>query len=321
MKFPHLSLLVPAVATAALALAPGHATAETAYGLTSTSQLVQFDTSSPSNTTFLVGALTPAAGQQIVGIDFQPASFGNSGGPTLFALGYNTSTNFAQIYTINVSSGALTAVGSGATIGTGAVGSFGFDFNPMSGGIRVVLGTTTNNNYRFSAATGALAGTDTALAYASGDTGNPTGGPASQPQIVGAAYTNNFAGTASTTLYGYDFGRDALVMIGSTGGAPNSPNSGILTTVGLFPAASQAQTSAVGFDISSATGTAFLSSQGNAGTNFYTVNLANGQPTLAGNFGAFTVNDFAVVPEPGSVALSALGLGALAVAVRRRKKA
>ena len=321
MMFSRLTYLAPALAAAALSLvAPGRASAETAYGLTTGSQLIRFDTANPAGASLLGTTSGLTAGQQLVGIDFQPSSFG--GTPTLFALGYNLSSNVAQLYTVSLSTGALTTFGTATQLGSATSGnttSFGFDFNPSSGGIRIVASAATStgqSNFRFNA-TGTALTVDTALAYAAGDSGAGT-----SPQLVGAAYSNNFAGTATTTLYGYDFGRDALVTIGSLNGSPNSPNTGLLNTVGLFGAAFAAQTAAVGFDISSATGTAFLSSQSLAGTtNLYTVNLANGTPTLAGNFGAFTVLDFSVVPEPGSVALSALGLGALGVAVRRRKKA
>ena len=323
MKFPRLSLLVPTVAAAgALSLLPDRASAETAYGLTSTSQLISFDTSNPSGA-FQVGTLAPTGGQQIVGIDFQPSSFG--GTPTLYALGYNSSTNFVQLYTVNLSSGALTTFGTGQQLGTGTSGStnaFGFDFNPSSGGIRIIASSATStgqNNFRFNA-TGTTLTTDTSLAYAAGDSG-----AGQTPQIVGAAYTNNFAGTPTTTLYGYDFNRDALVTVGSLNGSPNSPNGGMLNTVSLF-ASGFAQTSAVGFDISRATGTGFLSAQNLQGQSvLYSIaGLAAGTPgtpTALGNFGAFNVTDFSVIPEPGSVALSALGLGALVVAIRRRKQA
>ena len=65
-------------------------------------------------------------------------------------------------------------------------------------------------NLRLNPNNGAVAGVDTALAFAAGDAN-----AGQNPNLVGSAYTNNFAGSTSTTLYGIDSNRDALVTQGS----------------------------------------------------------------------------------------------------------
>ena len=74
--------------------------------------------------------------------------------------------------------------------------------------------------------TGGLAGTDTNLAYVAGDPNF-----ANNPNVTHSAYTDNFAGATTTTLYGIDAGLDILVRQGGLNGTP-SPNLGGLTTIG-----------------------------------------------------------------------------------------
>lgn len=299
------------------------AKAETGYAL-SGSGLYQFDSASPSSATFLGSFSGLGSGQSIVGIDVRPFN------GQLFAFGFNPSTLLMQVYTVNLGAPAptggptvaLTAVGSGFTLtGTDPNAAFGIDFNPTVDRIRIV--TSTGTNYRAVPTTGALAATDTALAYASGDPGFGTA-----PQMVGAAYTNNFNGGGTTTLYGYDFTNDALVTIGGLNGSP-SPNLGQVFTIGnvtLGGASGIAENRTVGFDISGVTGAAYLFGSFTFGSNptiqsntLYTINLANAQLTSLGSFG-FAVQDIAFIPEPGTYALCLTGLAGL-LALRRRRQA
>jgi Domain of unknown function (DUF4394) len=49
--------------------------------------------------------------------------------------------------------------------------------------------------------------------------------------LYGLAYTNSIAGATTSTLYGYDYGNDRLVVLGGGAGIP-SPNTGQLFTIG-----------------------------------------------------------------------------------------
>ncbi|HEY8460829.1 MAG TPA: DUF4394 domain-containing protein [Blastocatellia bacterium] len=152
--------------------------------------------------------------------------------------------------------------------------SFGFDFNPVPDLIRVT--SDADQNLRVNPNTGAVAGADQTLAFAAGD---PNEG--ANPNIVGSAYTNSFLGAKTTTLYGIDANLGALVMQGSAGGAPVSPNSGQLFTVGSLGVPTGG---AVGFDIVSPTNAAFASftPSGANQSQLYNVNLNTGAATLIG---------------------------------------
>ena len=229
--------------------------AELIYAVTTTNVLLGFDSATPGTVT-TIGAITGLqAGESIVAIDLRPAT------GQLYGLG-----STSRLYTINPATAAATQVGSaGAFTLSGTF--FGFDFNPTVDRIRVV--SDAEQNLRLNPNDGALTLADSALAFAAGDPNF-----AQNPSVVGSAYTNNFAGAVTTTLYGIDAVANVLVT-------QNPPNSGTLNTVGLLGAV---VTGAVGFDISGVTGTAYASlSQGAALNPFFTVNLATGAATLVGN--------------------------------------
>ena len=246
------------------------------FALAGANDLISFRPGAPGVLLSNVAVTGLQGGEALVGIDFRPAS------GRLFGLG---STN--QVYEIDTTSGAATAVGgplAQALAGT----SFGVDFNPVADRIRVV--SDQDQNLRINPATGALAAVDTALAYAAGDAN-----AGADPNLVGSAYDGNAPASTSTTLYGIDSNLDVLVLQGSTGGTPVSPNTGQLTTVGglgldVGPTA--------GFDVSALGGgfAAFAAPTASTST-FYTINLATGVATAQGAIGATTlVRDIAVEP-------------------------
>ena len=104
---------------------------------------------------------------------------------------------------------------------------FGMDFNPTVDRLRIV--SDTGQNLRVNVDTGAAL-VDGALQFAAGD---PNAG--TTPQVVAAAYSNNFGNAVSTTLYTLDLATQSLLTQ-----AP--PNAGTLNTIGslsgiLFPEA------------------------------------------------------------------------------------
>src|SRR5262245_39038652 len=180
-----------AVALGPLALGPGRAEAEFLTGLTSTGNLVTFDSATPGTIGSSVAITGLQGGETLLGIDRRPAN------GVLYGLG-----STSRLYTINTISGAATQVGSAGAFTLSGT-SFGFDFNPVPDRIRVVSTDTTN--IRLNPNDGTLAGTDTPLAYAAGDSGAGL-----TPRIVGSAYTNNVSGTVVTTLFDIDSNRDVL---------------------------------------------------------------------------------------------------------------
>jgi hypothetical protein len=295
------------VALGSLALGSGRASAESLLVSTTTNNLVMFDSADPGTIISSVGISGLEAGETLLGIDRRPAD------GFLYGLG-----STSRLYTINTTTGVATAVGgspfSPALTGT----SFGFDFNSVADRIRVV--TTDTTNFRLNPNTGTVAGTDTPLAYAAGDSGAGI-----TARVVASAYTNNVSGAAATTLFGIDSNRNVLVMQGGPNGTP-SPNGGVLTTIGGGLGFDTSDL--VGFDISGLSGVAYASMTppGGQASELFTIDLATGGAALVGTIGrGLTVTGLAAisgdaVPEPAGFVLMGVGsFGLLVVAARRHR--
>lgn len=271
----------------ALAVDPGLGTQQ--------QRLISFDVSSPG--TLLSDRVITGlgSGEILKGIDFRPAT------GELFALAIAPSPTLggnstSRLYRIDLGSGFATPVGSGITPTIGANNFVAFNFNPVPDRIRAV-GNVSKQNIRINPNDGTLAGTDTNVAYASGDPN-----ASDQPNIVALAYNNNNAGATSTTAFGIDAraagGTARLVTIGSrdfpnppASGTATSPNTGQLFTVADIRNANgeTLQTiNFVGFDITSS-GVAYLSlTPGipfNSTSSFYTLDTTSGTATLVGRIG------------------------------------
>src|SRR5688572_14731650 len=249
----------------------------TAVGLTADDELVTFDTATPGTASAPVAVTGLTGPETLVGIDFRPAT------GQLFGLG-----STGQIYTINRTSGAATAVGSTPLTLSGT--NFGTDFNPAVDRLRVVA--DSDINLRANPATGApITPADTNLAYDAGDTNN-----GDDPSVVAVAYSNNVASAATTTLYGIDSTNDSLVTQGSENGTPVSPNAGTLFTVGTLGVDVSGQG---GMDIGESDNTAFAAfvSQGGTASTLYTINLDTGAATSVGAIGSnLVLKDLSVAP-------------------------
>jgi hypothetical protein len=283
------------VAVLALALP---AQAERIYGLTNFQELVTFD-----GDVRTVTATTPLAGFSIVGeilvsIDVRPAT------GELYGL-----SNQNNLYKINPLTGARSQVG--ATLGTAPMGNLkAIDFNPTVDRIRLVSSGGAPNNLRVHPDTGAVVMTDGTLAFIDG-VGDPNQGDT--PAVVNAAYTNSFAGAASTTLYNLEAGNDIL-----TRQAP--PNDGKLNTIGPLGFDLVTSGGFTGFDISGASGRAYLTGNSLVGggltaNSLYQVNLATGAASLLGAVSGVngTFRDVAIAPVPEPASLALVGLAGLAL--------
>jgi MYXO-CTERM domain-containing protein len=308
--------LLATVCTAMCATAPLHA--ETIYGMTAVNSsglsagvgLVRFDSATPGTVTTIGSFSGVVAGQALRSIDFRPAD------GQLYALSSGTTAGtaaLAQLYTVNLATAALTKVGAAGFSLTGNTATrIEMDFNPVADRVRIIVGGTTNRSYRADPNTGALVATDTSIDYAVGDPLAGTG-----PIVLAAAYSNNVAGAASTTLYAWDFNTDALTTVGGLNGVP-SPNGGQMFTVATPPGgALLVNQSGIGMDISGASGVLYVTHDDPATGSFmslFTRNLSTGAQSLVGNYptGLFVADiSVAVVPEPATWAMAALGLAGL----------
>ena len=237
-----------------LAVGSGPVCAELLTGTTTTGNLVTFDSATPGTIMTTVGVTGLQTGETLLGIDRRPAS------AVLYGLG-----STSRLYTINTTTGAATQVGSAGAFALSGT-AFGFDFNPTVDRIRVSRATPARTCG--STRTTARSPRPTrALAYAAGDPN-----ASATPRVVGSAYTNNFPGAVTTTLYGIDSNLDVLVTQGSPGSSPVSPNSGQLFTIGALGFNTS---DLVGFDISGLSGVAYASmtAPGGNASQLFTINL------------------------------------------------
>lgn len=227
------------------------------YALTASNEIVNYLSGNPLIEKSAVSLTGLAGGERILAIDFRPAT------GQLYGV-----SSASKIYTINASTGAATPVG-GAFAPAINVEFVAFDFNPTVDRIRLV--TSGGQNLRLNPVTGMVAAVDGAINPATAD-------------VAAVAYTNSFAGAASTTLYDIDVATDMLYV-------QNPPNAGTLTAVG--PLGVQAVGEG-GFDISPDNSVALAAffgrgyeegqaeeSNGNK-YRFYYINLATGEARNAG---------------------------------------
>jgi hypothetical protein len=247
----------------------GPGVSELIYAVTSSNALVSFNSATPGTLLSNVAISGLQTGELIYGIDFRPVT------RQLYLLG-----STSRIYVVNRSTGAATAVNVPFTpVLSGNF--FGLDFNPTVDRIRVV--SDTDQNLRLNPDLGTVQATDTNLAYAMGDAHF-----GANPNVVGSAYANNFAGATTTTLYGIDSVLDILVN-------QIPPNNGTLNTAGNLGFDT---TDLVGFDISRTSGIAYASmTAAVGGSSLFQINLATGAATLVGAIGAgVTILDISVAP-------------------------
>lgn len=283
-------------ALAAAALLTGSLQAEMIFGVTDAGNLVTFNSTAPALFLSQTGISGLQTGERILGIDFRP----NTG--QLFAVG---SSN--RLYTINTTTGAASQLGPAFSVPLNGA-NFGVNFNPVADRIRVV--SDARQNLRLNPNDGSVVNNaaDASLTYADATLG--------LPNIFGTSYENSVPGALTTRQFFLDPVRDLLGVINF----PNANfNAGVINSVGSL-GVNIASNAPLGFDISAASGIAYLAS----GNNLWTVNTATGAATLVGSVGVgsgqnITSISAAPVPEPGSWSLL-LGAAAVLFGAHRRRR-
>lgn len=217
-----------------------------AYAVDNSNNLQIFNPNSPMPVSKAISGLQ--SGENILGIDFRPLN------GQLYALG-----STSRLYTINLGTGAATAVGTSPFTTLLAGTDFGFDFNPTVDKIRVI--SNTGQNLRLDPVTGGITAVDGIL--------NP-----GSPMVGAAAYTNNFSGATSTTLFVIDHNTDKLYQ-------QNPPNNGTLVETGSL---NINITNTNGFDIGSMSQKAYLLATVGTATKIYSINTSTGAATSVADF-------------------------------------
>ena len=246
----HSSLLV--LATAGLVACggsdddapPGPVQVGDTIVLTSAGRLVSFNRAAPATEVGAVAVTGLAGGDTLVGIDLRPAD------GALYALGSS-----GTLYTLDPATGVATrksslvaAPGDNAPY-SGLTGTqFAVDFNPAADRLRVV--SDTGLNLRINVDTGE-ATTDGVITPAT-------------TSVTAAAYTNSFAGTVTTQLFGIDAAAGRLVL-------QDPPNDGVVSTGVPLGVTAEA---ANGFDIDPRANTGYAALRVGGSTGLYTIDLA-----------------------------------------------
>ena len=164
-----------------------------AYAVTDVNELVSFPPSDPADTTTPLVITGLAPGEQLLGIDFRPAT------SELYGLG-----STSRLYVIDRETGLAEAVGEpGEFVLSGD--RFGFDFMGRVDQVRVV--SDADQNIRIDPDGGTLLGTDEDLFYPESDLGF-----GANPAIAAIAYFDiPYSGVPA--FFGIDgSGRDALIV-------------------------------------------------------------------------------------------------------------
>jgi len=167
--------------------------------------------------------------------------------------GLGVAVNTGRVLKLDLAAGTATQVGSSFSV---SGNDFGMDFDPTTDLLRIV--SDADENISFNPTTGVA----TVL---------PDLNPASS-SVVAIAFTNNFPGATSTTLFGIDTAGNLFSSI--------DPATGLVTPIGSLAVNPNGS---IGFDIAS-DGTAYAALNFVSGpTRIYTLDIADrGQPTLIG---------------------------------------
>lgn len=218
-------------------------------GLTNDNRIATFNARSLNSPTNLLSISNLPDGEQIISIDFRPAT------GQLYALGASS-----RLYHINELNGRATALGAGPFEPRLNGSNASIDFNPTVDRIRLV--TESGQNLRLHPELGTVIATDGQIS------GN------NNPRIGAIGYTNSVAGASSTLLYDIDFQNDKLFV-------QDPPNDGGLREIGPLGINFQG----VGnFDINPTNSVSLAVTFFENVSRLHTINLETGRAVWVGTF-------------------------------------
>lgn len=168
--------------------------------------LVYFDANNPNNIRRVVRLNGITTGQSMVAIDYSSTG-------SLYGLGYNSGTQTYQLYLVDSATGNVSAVNStpfslnlGSDDGSGNRINAGFRFIPTLANRIRIMGNNGSINAQIDAATGAIAATDTAVSFITGDVNF-----GASANISSIAFTG-FNGDTATQMFGFDNNTGTMLM-------------------------------------------------------------------------------------------------------------
>lgn len=215
------------------------------YALTTQNRLVTYNAQDVRTSAANVSISGLAASETLISIDFRPAT------GELYGI-----SNLNKLYIIDIATGTTKAVAATAFVTSLNGTAVSMDFNPADDRIRIV--SNNGQNLRLNPETGQLEGTDNNIANAA---------------IAGIAYSNNYAGSMTPTLYDLDVTAKKIYK-------QEPQNSGTLILAGNL---TQDIGSGVSFDISP-NNTALAVGKIADSTKLYAIDLTSGKTSLAGKF-------------------------------------
>ena len=232
-----------------------------AFAITEDRDLISFNTTDPNTILRRIRITCFRCFEAVVGADIRPVN------GLIYVVTRNINNNLGRLYTLNPITGQLTLVSCRRFPLEGT--DFAVDFNPVVDRLRII--SNTGQNLRINPDTGEVVSVDGTENYAVGDLGFGT-----VPRVVGAAYTNSFAGATTTTLYVIEAARNVLAI-------QNPPNDGTLNTVGQLGITIDPNPNFNTFDIRGRNDEAFASlALASGGFGFFSINLGTGTASQVG---------------------------------------
>ncbi len=258
-----------------------------AYALTTTGKVIQFNTKKPGsiNSTVTISGL--GTNQSLAAMAYRPSD------GRLYCI-----TNDGFLCTLNPSSGAAAVVGTVAftqSLGSGnnsvRLSHPVVSFDPVVDQLRVI---TSTYNLRINPTSGQLVNSSSdQIAFDNSDTNK-----GNTPLLAGIVYQNPVAGSTTATLFALDSTTGSLLRVGDkNAGNPASADGGDLRTVG---STNVSFTQDGGFAIETSDGDVFaVLQQAGTGATLFTVDLDTGNTNDLGSIGNGdqTLMSLALVPR------------------------
>lgn len=239
------------------------------YALTADNKLLLINAKTPSAVTSQVTISGLQTGENILGIDFRPAT------GQLYGIG-----STSRLYVIDQKTGVARSISAAPFTPALSGNSVAFDFNPTVDRIRLV--TSSGQNLRLNPETGTVAATDGAI------------NGVTNARVTAAAYTQNKAGATTTVLFDIDVANDKLHK-------QDPPNDGKLVEVGSLGYDVE---DASGFDINP-DGTSALAAMSVGGTSsLFIIDINSGKASKVGNLSQ-QITGLAIPTEAVAYAVSA----------------